>query len=420
MMTPHTAVGEITEMKTTYRLIYVSPDENSNKFWFSTIEDKVEKRTWGRVGSSGQHKTFTYYSHDEACVQVAAKAKSKFKKGYKEAQLLIDGGTTQVGNLDLRTLALSQIDTDGSSETKRLIEFLVDTNIHTITMNTSITYSGGQLKTALGVITKDAIRDARRLLADIADMVNRNAQMTKRFDRVVADYLVVVPTKVGRKLVPADLFGSQDKIDKQVAILDAMDALVVVNGDAGNEAMFAMSIKPVSDKVFAQLDAARKKTSKSGHQSASLRMKRAWKVTITNDQYDDSVGNVLQLWHGTKASNLLSIFRKGLTIVPSGASHTTGRMYGDGLYFSDVFTKALNYATTFWGGRDEGRYFVLLADVAMGRAYRPSDGYGRQSLPRPGYDSTFAEAGQSGTRNNEQIVYAESQAKIRYLLEFVR
>jgi len=235
----------------------------------------------------------------------------------------------------------------------------------------------------------------------------------------VGKYLILVPTNVGRKLVPADLFGSQDKIDKQITILDAMDALVVVNGDASDEAVFAMSIKPVSDKVFAQLNAARKKTSKSGHQSASLRMKRAWKVTIANDQYDGAVGNVLQLWHGTKASNLLSIFRKGLTIVPSGSSHTTGRMYGDGLYFSDVFTKALNYATTFWGGRDEGRYFVLLADVAMGCAYRPSDGYDRRSLPRPGYDSTFAEAGKA-TRNNEQIVYKESQARIRYLLEFVR
>jgi len=406
-------------MKTTYRLIYVSADENSNKFWFSTIEGKVERRSWGRVGSSGQHKTFTYYSHDEACQKVAAKARSKFAKGYKEAQLLIEDGVTQVGNLDLRTLALNQIDTNGSAETKKLIEFLVDTNIHTITTNTNITYSGGQLKTALGVITKDAIADARKMLDRIASFVARDLQRSRQFNDAIADYLILVPTNVGRKLVPADLFRGQADIDKQVAILDAMDALTfTVNPDT--EQVFAVKVNPVDDATLKTLSAKFRNARQHGHKSYDMRVKRAWAVEIENDQYDDGCGNVMQLWHGTKASNLLSIFRQGLVIVPSGAGHTTGRMFGNGLYLSDQSTKALNYATTFWGGRDEGRYFMVLCDTAMGKAYTPRGRGTYDAYPKRGYDSTFAKGNVSAVRNNEMIVYSESQVRIRYLLEFER
>jgi len=37
---------------------------------------------------------------------------------------------------------------------------------------------------------------------------------------------------------------------------------------------------------------------------------------------------------------------------------------------------------------------------------------------RNGFDSCWAKAGQSGVRNDEQIVYRTSQTNIRYLIEF--
>jgi poly [ADP-ribose] polymerase len=61
---------------------------------------------------------------------------------------------------------------------------------------------------------------------------------------------------------------------------------------------------------------------------------------------------------------------------------------------------------------------MFLADVAMGRSFVPS-GYGsRHSYPAPGYDSTFAKAGQSGIHNNEMIVYSTHQCNLTYLVEF--
>ena len=86
----------------------------------------------------------------------------------------------------------------------------------------------------------------------------------------------------------------------------------------------------------------------------------------------------------------------------------------------DPATGGINYA----GGNAPGqnrhgstrRIFMFLADVAMGKAYSPG-GYW-ESLPKRGYNSTFAKAKKSGVRNNEMIVYNTYQANLKYLIEF--
>jgi len=106
----------------------------------------------------------------------------------------------------------------------------------------------------------------------------------------------------------------------------------------------------------------------------------------------------------------------GLIIPPHNAPHVTGRMFGNGIYASDESTKALNYATNFWtSGGNTTRIFMFLVDFAMGNTYSPS-GYD-YSLPKRGYDSTFAKGG-GAVRNNEMIVYKTNQCDLKFLLEF--
>jgi len=161
------------------------------------------------------------------------------------------------------------------------------------------------------------------------------------------------------------------------------------------------------------------------HVSSSYKVKKVYDMTIGSmhsayKKQGEPIGNVMELWHGTKCSNLLSILKVGLIIPSSGSRHVTGRMFGDGLYFSDQSTKALNYAGGYAPG--QGRYgstrriFMFLADVAMGKHYVP-DSWG-YNFPKRGYDSTFAKAKKSGVRNIEMIVYNTYQANLKYLIEF--
>ena len=59
---------------------------------------------------------------------------------------------------------------------------------------------------------------------------------------------------------------------------------------------------------------------------------------------------------------------------------------------------------------------MFLVDFALGDSYIPKGSY--ETLPKAGYDSTFAKPGVSGILNNEFIVYRPAQANIRYLVEF--
>jgi poly [ADP-ribose] polymerase len=163
-------------------------------------------------------------------------------------------------------------------------------------------------------------------------------------------------------------------------------------------------------------------TRKSMHRSNNLSIKTVYKIDIESmrksfESYGKKLPDIRQLWHGTKASNLLSIMRQGLVIPPSSSGHCTGRMYGNGLYFSSISTKALNYATNYWGGGGStDRTFMFLADVAMGKYHLAGGGWG--SFPVRGTDSTWAKGGQSGVINDEMIVYKLSQANLIYLVEF--
>ena len=117
----------------------------------------------------------------------------------------------------------------------------------------------------------------------------------------------------------------------------------------------------------------------------------------------------------TKKHNIISIMKKGLIIPPATASYCTGRMFSNGLYFSDQSTKSLNYSYGYWDSNRDSNCYMFLADVLMGKEYVP---YRSCSTFPNGYDSIFAKAGKSGVINNEMVVPNTNQANLKYLIEF--
>jgi poly [ADP-ribose] polymerase len=126
--------------------------------------------------------------------------------------------------------------------------------------------------------------------------------------------------------------------------------------------------------------------------------------------------NIWELWHGSATSNLLSILKGGLVIPPASSSHCTGRMFGNGVYASNISTKALGYAYGYWNGNRDSNCFMFLLDMAMGNYHVPAR-YGSH-FPVHGSDSTFAKPGKSGIQNEEMIAYRTSQINLNYLVEF--
>lgn len=414
--------------------MYVKTDasQNNNKFWAVAIMDNGDVEcSWGRVGTAGQSKIFPQAGRGF----MDKKAYSKESEGYRFVPLVntvsVDSSTAIV-----QTAAKEQI-ASGCKEVESLVEMLTIANKHEI-MEASggqitVDLDSGMISTPVGVVTKQNIWQARTALANLEKCVVTNKCDDYTFMSHLNSYLMLVPQVVGRSRGwHKEFLPSLDAVSKQYALLDQLDTSIALAEDKIQQIqkakigdipkLFDVSLKLVEDgKVMDKIIRQFKDTSNSMHVSRGLKPVKAYTVDIASmveafAKDGKVVGGIKNLWHGTRTYNVLSILKKGLIIPKEGGSiPITGRMFGNGLYFSDQSTKALNYSYGYWSGQRESHCFMFLADVAMGKAYTPA---GPQQRIPAGYDSMYAKAGKSGVHNNEMIVYRTSQANLNYLVEF--
>jgi len=428
------------------KFVQADVDSNHNKFWNVGLYDSGDVEIhFGRIGVTENQCVEFGGGRSYMEKKIRSKERGKMKDGkreyYRELKTL-DGDFPQskgqpLKSRQLKNIARDQID-HSSPETAKLIEWLAEINRHNILNSTTLTYNvdSGLFQTPMGIVTPDSISQARSLLVDIGDYVDRGNYGNSAFRNKVNDYLMLVPQNVGMKLKIEHVFPDLAAVQKQGQILDSLDASYASatttsqddkKDDVKQSKVFETKLILVQDsKISAEVNKLFTGSRNRNHYAVyGMKIRQIWSVEITAmkmafETISSKIGNVVRLWHGTQASNCLSILKGGLVIPPASSSHVTGRMYGDGVYASSQSTKALNYATSFWGGRDVGRYFMFLLDMAMGKAYIPGQanyGYTSGGYPKRGYDSTWAKPG-SGVRNDERIVYKTSQVNLKFLVEF--
>ena len=415
---------------------------NANKYWNVTLYDNDDVMSeWGRQGKTSQSKTWNGVGRSFMEKKIA----EKDKNGYHENQTVEGSGdiavsARAVANTQLKDIATKQIKSKNPIVAK-LVDFLVKCNAHQILQATGgkikFDTSSATFKTTQGVVIPAQVSQARDLLDNLARYVKAGDFSSYRMEDDLNEYLSLIPRDFGMgRMAPQDIVEDMSDIQKENDILDGLDASFAGLQTAKPKAkkttkkkavpsIFDVSMEIVEDKkVISHVKHLYQSTRKSMHSSNNLSVQTVYAVSIAPmktayDKRGSKMSNIMQLWHGTKASNLLSILRQGLVIPPSSSSHCTGRMFSNGVYFSDISTKALNYATNFWGsGGKVDRTFMFLADVAMGKMYIPTS-WSSGPFPKSGYDSTFAQSGKSGVHNNEMIVYNLNQCNVVYLVEFV-
>jgi poly [ADP-ribose] polymerase 2/3/4 len=419
------------------RLIFSDVVGNNNKVWYGALLKNRDVYTeWGRVGKNMQTKTYPRAGADK----LWEKEREKRNKGYTPAQIISHAqkGTSQpVHNHNLEQIAINQI-SKGEPVLTRLVTQLVRANIHKITHQSKITYndSTGLFQTPLGVVTLQAIQDAYRLLQGIQTARQAGELETRtNLDRI-NQYLRLIPQDFGMRLNAQIMFPDDQAIQKQQDLLDALEASYRMltspqkkaqdgNTNEPEEKLFEITVNTASAKETERIRALYRKTRQNMHRHvAGMDVKQAYELHVpiqhqAFNAYGAKLDNIWELWHGTKNANVLNILRTGLQVAPPSTAAIAGKMFGNGVYFSDQSTKSLNYATDFWHGGGRGsadNMFMFLASVAMGRYNVPSGQ--RYSPPPKGYDSYFAKAGQSGVHNNEMIVFREDQFELVRLVEF--
>ncbi len=419
-------------------------DTNNNKVWQYTIyNDGTALTEWGRVGKGLQNKLTT---RDKALKKWREKTNQNNApdKRYTEVKSVETGGSISVisggsvKNAELKDVAKKQIK-HSNPVIAKLLDFLIQANVHSIMKQSGgkIMYnaSSAQFKTPLGVIVPEQVDKARDLLVDISDFVKANDFDNKQFARTLNSYLRLIPHDVGMSKITAQgIFPTTQSVIAENDLLDGL-AISFIDVTSGpkkkttknkkdTSKIFDVDMEIITDKkMIDRINSYYIRTKKSMHTSHRYRLKTVYEINIktVTEAFKDrgkQVGNIKELFHGSKCSNCLSILKQGLIIPPSSSAHVTGRLAGNGIYASDISSKALNYATNFWGGGGStDRIFMFLCDFAMGKTYK-SKGYGDYKTPKDGFDSTFMEGGRYGLQNNEMIVYSCSQVNLKYLLEF--
>ncbi len=423
-------------------LIFTDAKENNNKFYELTLsEDGTVTSRWGRVGADGQKKISSGGVHEFNRI-----LSSKLSKGYvKTKTMSMSVPQTQskivLAETAKRDLLGSNAGKKNSPIMEKLIEKLVEMNRHQIMQasNGNIQINdAGIISTPLGLVTSSTIDEARVLLEKMEKFCAKKTFTSNQYIENLEQYLQLIPQKVPtRRGWYENFFTDFSSLNAQNSLLDQLEGSMDLYKTKEQEIRKQMSetkgAEPKifntefelleDEKVFTKINKFFLENKNSNHVSSHLKLKNIFELknAASQEKFDKiakQLGNVKTLWHGTRAFNVLSILKGGLIIPKSGGSYQiTGRMFGNGVYFSDQSTKSLNYSYGYWdGGSRDNNCFMFVAEVAMGKEYVPA-GPGN-NFPQRGYDSTFAKAHKSGVLNNEMIVYDINQVNLKYLCEF--
>jgi len=412
------------------RLILVEAVSNNNKWWTGRLFDNGDVMTmWGRVGYNGDSKMFTGAGRSF----LEKKQREKQKKGYSPLKTV--GGpasatTAQVkdmGNHELRQIAKAQLVKSKNPQLDRLIDRLVQANVHRITSSTQIQFnsSTGLFSTPLGIVTPEGISEARNLLVTLNQFVGRRDWTSTPMLRATSDYLRLVPQAVGMRLNVQSLFPNTTAIQKQSDVLDSLEAsyqalqsqpTTTGQPKKSMEQVFQVDLDVLIDARDRQrIDRWFESSKKDMHNYGRVKIREMYVVNIheMTNSFENKTSPFQEVWHGTSQANCLSILKSGLKTSPPSTAAIAGKMFGNGIYGAINSSKSLGYTFGRWGQGgvgDSGWLFVC--EFAMGNIKTVYDSCNKPS----GCDSVWAKAGR-GLYNDELIVYRNSQVKVKYLLE---
>ncbi len=410
-------------------LIFVGTANNNNKYYQLELTGDTVNVEYGRVGSLPQKRS---YSGGEYMFK--KKMNEKLHKGYVESKVDTSVSEETITHGNVMDIAMKQITTDDVSA--KLIAKLVQQNIHNITSNTKIKYDikTGYFKTALGIITKEGVEEALEILHDIKlDVKSNNHHGSKIFIKNNEKYFSIIPTRLSNLRDFSSLLITEEKIDAQSDICEALlQSLDIIEAEKAKIKSANLKDKPVQEKLFEasvlelqdQQEFKRikqyfinSKNSRHGH--SAYKVDKIYKVSLgkEEEEFRHDLQNHMELFHGTKIANLLSILKSGLLMPKYSPGQMTGYMYGQGLYFANQSTKSLNYCDGMYWNRSktQNKIYMFIADIAMGNYQVPNSS--RSNKPDKGYDSYWAKASRSGIQNDEMIVFNNNQIKLKYILE---
>jgi poly [ADP-ribose] polymerase len=425
---------------------FFDPEDNSNKYYIAELHSSTSGMGYrfyanhGRVGTAGAPKAEEFYTLSDARHKYESKVREKLRKGYNQVDLATVTAGSNEGQKKINEEGLkgivdtSTISNKSSNLSAKITDFLKHI-YEEANQAVALSLTGSvktDIKAPLGNLGINGINAGRQLLAEIAKALKiGNGQYVRNGS---IEFYRNIPRKMPSNIRDEStwILNTNDRISKEMDILDLYEdslRLLPIMGLSDIDSKYLAlntDIAYVTDPKTLTYISDKISKSHARNHDFKLRVTNAFEVNMKNaPAFNNSCGNVVNLFHGSRSANLVGILSSYLKLPNKLGSEvtTTGAMFGQGLYFADSCTKSANYAFASFGGR-RNKYdtaFLMITEVALGNVYEASEGNSYKSAPS-GYHSVMGRKGVTRSysgllANNEFIVYRADQARVRYLIE---
>lgn len=423
-------------------LNYLDPTANSNKYYTIELHEYNGRyrvfTDYGRLGVTSTKQVRECDSLFVAENEFEKILKSKLKKGYVEVELAQSTTGSQKAQELIDISQIKVVKKSTGRKKKSDLDPVIQQFVKQIfdeagqKLNTLVKGDINSDGTSpLGKLSVNQIEKGRSILQEIADIINYKKDRITINDvlSLSKEYYANIPKVFGRRVTPEKVtIMTPEKISEEMDILKFYeDSLrmgsVIYDVDNIDKQYQSLNsdigiLDPNCDKYKEIVDYVI--NSQSNYHSVYLIVKRIFTVKQHKaPDFDDSMGNVKELFHGTRSANMPGILSSRLKLPRQlRGVHITGAMFGPGIYFASQSTKSSQYSCSRFGGT-VNRYptaFMFLADVALGRIKKEE--YAKYYLQPPaGYHSVMGVKGKS-LLHDEYIIYNEAQQRLRYIIEF--
>ncbi len=392
-----------------YCKLLMVTSENNNKFYIMEEKNGTLHIEYGRVDSTSTKLT---------------KPMSEWSKLYREK--------TKKGYKDVTHLVTEKV-IDDIEEVDDVLAKLDEAKVNAF-LDLMQKYTDGLVKTTYSVtyksVTVEQVKKAQTILDEFDKLDKKNE---KAVNEKLLELYTVIPRKMERVqnyLLP--VLDLDKALEKEQDNIDAMSAKVqMYEQEKANSKDNKDKPVKVKQTVLDVLGLKSMTETKSNKELDYLINQIGGRTRVegifelekpaenkTFDTWMEKQSNKQTriLIHGTRCSSVLSILKQGLKIRPSGNFQFSGKVYGNGNYFSEVVQKSLGYT-----GYDNDK-ILLVYEVHTGNPF-VYDGWYRgnsftldyKNLQQRGFDSTYVKAG-NGLLNSEIIAYNEEQCRIKYII----
>lgn len=373
----------------------------SNKYYEMRENGSNFDVTYGRVESTASHESYPMSKWQ-------TKYNEKIKKGYKDVT-----HTVQVQVVDtVKDEKYDKIDNDKVDRFLSLMKKYTDGLV-------SKTYTvKAQNVTQQQVDNAQAFIDKLMKLkkSDVASINSTLLELYMEIPRYMGDVRSYLLPKINLDKV---LQQEQDNLDAMASQVKMLSPKINKNNKVQKKSktlLDVLNIEMNEIKSNDELDYLVKQLTGKKIETIFRIKKEEHDNIFSNWMNKQKNKNTRILIHGTRCSSVIPIIEQGLKIRPNGNYQFSGKVYGDGNYFSETCVKSLNYT-----GHDDDK-ILLVYEVHVGNPFVYNGWYKGNSftlcykeLESRGFDSTFVKAG-GGLLNTEIIVYKEEQARIKYII----